>query len=124
LDWTYSPYLAAFFAYRNISNQAAAKADPNARVRISVFDQQEWKTDWQQILLLLFPAPHLSIGEFMAIENERMIPQQAASTVTSLDDVESYIKSKETEKAKNTFRQLICSFATADKWSATCGTWG
>ena len=29
-----------------------------------------------------------------------MIPQQAASTVTSLDDVESYIKSKETENEK------------------------
>ena len=31
----------------------------------------------------------------MAIENERMIPQQAASTVTSVDDIESYIKEKE-----------------------------
>lgn len=44
----------------------------------------------------LAPDPHLSIGEFLAIENERMIPQQAASTVTNIDDIESYIKSKET----------------------------
>jgi hypothetical protein len=36
----------------------------------------------------------------MAIENERMIPQQAATTVTSLDDIESYIKSKEEIKNK------------------------
>lgn len=35
------------------------------------------------------------IGEFLAIENERMIPQQAASTVTNVDDIESYIKSKD-----------------------------
>jgi len=100
LDWTYSPYVAAFFAYRKISNEKAAKADPDARVRIFVFDQQEWKTDWQQILLLLFPGPHLSIGEFMSIENERMIPQQAATTVTSLDDIESYIREKEDLKKK------------------------
>lgn len=36
----------------------------------------------------------------MAIENERMIPQQAATTVTSLDDIESYIKQKEELKNK------------------------
>jgi len=101
LDWTYSPYVAAFFAYRRITNDMAAKADPNARVRVFVFDQQEWKTDWQQILLLLFPGLNLSIGEFMAIENERMIPQQAASTVTSVDDIEAYIKHKEETKKKN-----------------------
>jgi hypothetical protein len=100
LDWTFSPFVAAFFAYRGISNDMAAKADPSDRVRVFVFDQEQWKIDWQQILLLLFPGPHLSVGEFMAIENERMIPQQAASTVTSLDDIESYIKSKETEAKK------------------------
>jgi len=78
----------------------AAKADPDAMVRVFVFDQSEWRTDWQQFLLLLFPGLHLSIGEFMAIENERMIPQQAASTVTSVDDIESYIKEKEELKKK------------------------
>ena len=54
----------------------------------------------QQILFLLFPGPNLSVGEFLAIENERMIPQQGASTVTSMDDIESYIKSKETATKK------------------------
>jgi hypothetical protein len=100
LDWTYSPYVAAFFAYRKISNDIAAKADQGARVRVFVFDQQEWKTDWQQILMLLFPGPQFSIGEFMSIENERMIPQQGATTVTSLDDIESYIREKEEIKNK------------------------
>jgi len=106
LDWTYSPYVAAFFAYRNISNEMAAKADPDARVRVFVFDQREWKIDWQQILLLLFPGPHLSIGEFMSIENERMIPQQAATTVTSVDDIESYIREKE-KLSKKTYLSAI-----------------
>jgi len=100
LDWTYSPYVAAFFAYRRISNEEAAKADPNAKVRILVFDQEQWKKDWRQILFLVFPGLHFSIGEFMAIENERMIPQQAASTVTNIDDIESYIRSKETDTKK------------------------
>lgn len=41
LDWTYSPYVAAFFAYRGISNADAGHADANAKVRILVFDQAQ-----------------------------------------------------------------------------------
>jgi hypothetical protein len=95
LDWTYSPYVAAFFAYRGISDEEADKADANAKVRIQVFDQAQWKTDWSQGNLLVYPGLHLSIGEFLSIENERMIPQQAASTMTNIDDIESYIRNKE-----------------------------
>jgi hypothetical protein len=100
LDWTYSPYVAAFFAYRGISNEEAANADPSKKVRIHVFDQAQWKTDWRQLYMVLATAPHVSIGEYMAIENERLIPQQSASTVTNLDDIESYIKGKESTNGK------------------------
>lgn len=95
LDWTYSPYVAAFFAYRGISNKDASEATATDKVRIHVFDQAQWKSDWRQLQQLLLAGPHLSIGEFLAIENERMIPQQAASTVTNIDDIEGYIKFKE-----------------------------
>src|SRR5258706_9666672 len=95
LDWTYSPYVAAFFAYRGVSKEEAGKAQPNDKVRIHVFDQARWREGWNQILLVVAPDLHLSIGEFLAIENERMIPQQGASTVTNIDDIESYITSKE-----------------------------
>jgi hypothetical protein len=54
----------------------------------------------------LYPAPHFSAGEFLAIENERMIPQQGASTITSVDDIEAYIRSKEVE-AKKTYLWAI-----------------
>jgi hypothetical protein len=100
LDWTYSPYVAAFFAYRGISNEDAADAGPNEKVRIHIFDQAQWKTDWRQLYMVLAASPHVSIGEYMAIENERLIPQQAASTVTNLDDIESYIKAKESTNRK------------------------
>jgi len=100
LDWTYSPYVAAFFAYRRISNEKAAKAGPKDKVRVLVFDQARWRRDWNQLAVLIRPGLHVSIGEFIAVENERMIPQQAASTITNADDMESYIKSKETEEKK------------------------
>lgn len=100
LDWTYSPYIAAFFAYREISNYRAAKALDNDKVRIFVFDQREWRNDFIQIPLIVAPHLHLSVLEFLAIDNERMIPQQSVSTVTNIDDIEDYIKHKEVEKHK------------------------
>jgi hypothetical protein len=100
LDWTYSPYVAAFFAYRGISNEQAAKAGASKTVRIHIFDQQQWKTDLQTIFLLVSPTLHVSIAEFMPIENDRMIPQQSASTVTNIDDIETYIRSRETDAKK------------------------
>ena len=36
--------------------------------------------------------------EFLAIDNERQIPQQAVTTITNIDDIEGYIKSQETNK--------------------------
>jgi hypothetical protein len=101
LDWTYSPYVAAFFAYRDITNKDAAKASPAGKVRILVFDQAQWRKDFVQLLQLNIPFSfHVSICEFIAIENERMIPQQAASMITNADDIEAYIQSKESATKK------------------------
>jgi hypothetical protein len=99
LDWTYSPYVAAFFAYRYAPRKRNGQAASGRKVRIHILDLK-WKHDYQQWLYLLFPAPQISIAEFISIENERMIPQQAASTLSSVDDIEGYIKSKESEKTK------------------------
>jgi hypothetical protein len=95
LDWTYSPYVAAFFAYRGLSNGGDLPPRINDRVRILAFDQESWKKDFTQLHQLLSAGPHVSVEEFLAVENERMIPQQAATTITNVDDIESYIKSLE-----------------------------
>jgi len=105
LDWTYSPYVAAFFAFRGITSKQAASANPDDVVRILVFDHALWRSDFNQLLVLAPATPHFSVAEFIAIENERMIPQQAASTVTNLDDIESYIRSK--ESTDKTYLQAI-----------------
>ena len=105
LDWTYSPYVAAFFAYRGISNADADKAKATDKVRVLVFDQAQWREDLVQLLIIAPAALHVSIGEFSAIENERMIPQQGASLVTNVDDIETYIRSK--ESANKTYLSAI-----------------
>ncbi|MBS1191264.1 MAG: hypothetical protein H6R10_3056 [Rhodocyclaceae bacterium] len=94
LDWSYSPYVAAFFAFRGITKEEAENAPPNKKVRIYAFDQEQWKQNFSQSQLVHTPFPHLSIGEYLAIENERMIPQQAVTTITNIDDIESYLISR------------------------------
>jgi FRG domain len=101
LDWTHSPYVAAFFAYYRIKKEDAASAGDKDVVRIHKFDQEQWKLDFTQFPLLELPSLHFSIIEFIAIENDRMVPQQAASTVTNIDDVEFYMKTVESTKKKN-----------------------
>jgi hypothetical protein len=100
LDWTYSPYVAAFFAFRNVS-----KTKKNDVVRVYIFDQERWRGDWNQVTMLNVPFLHLSIIEFLAIDNERLIPQQSATTVTNVDDMEAYIRDKENQKS--------CAYITA-----------
>jgi hypothetical protein len=45
LDWTYSPYVAAFFAYRGISNEEADNAPATSKVRVLVLDQRQCLMD-------------------------------------------------------------------------------
>ena len=100
LDWTYSPYVAAFFAYRDLSKPDASRAGSSQKVRIFVLDER-WKTKVNQVLILERAFPHLSIAEFIAIENERMIPQQSVSTTTNVDDIETYIREMETKNGQS-----------------------
>jgi hypothetical protein len=43
-----------------------------------------------QLNVLIRPGLHVSIREFVAVENERMIPQQAASMITNTDDISNH----------------------------------
>lgn len=96
LDWTYSPFVAAFFAYR----RRQASAAPSDKVRIYIFDRETWMRDFSQLEAVNFAHLHFSVLDALAIENPRAIPQQAISTLTNVDDIESYVIQRELEKKK------------------------
>ncbi|TBF68276.1 FRG domain-containing protein (plasmid) [Rhizobium leguminosarum] len=86
LDWTHSPYVAAYFAFR-----AQRASDTGGNVRIFMFDAQNWKSDYPQLQAVVNVQPHFSLLEPFALENTRALPQQALSAVTTVDDVEGYL---------------------------------
>lgn len=104
LDWTFSPFVAAFFAYHRLKN-SEARAATDEKVRVFIFDQKAWREAFQQIPKLTWCPPHFSIMEFIAIDNERLTPQQSISSVTNVDDIETYIRSM--ESADRQFLRIV-----------------
>lgn len=88
LDWTKSPYVAAFFAFRDWPiNETGGKF-----ARIYIFDSKKWHSKFPPVLNLDPPHPHISVTEFIAIENPRLVPQQSVTTATNINDIESFIQ--------------------------------
>jgi len=106
LDWTRSAFVGAYFAYRKLRNSDAMRALPDQKVRIYVFDREQWAGELLQINRLAPALPHLSLLDALEIENARIISQQALSTITNIDDVETYIRFVEHSRAKS-YLQVI-----------------
>lgn len=95
LDWSYSPYVAAFFAFRNVPMHF----EDEGYVRIYIFNNEAWQQRYPQVQNINPPFPHLSVMDFIAINNPRLVPQQSVTTVTNIDDIEDYLLEKETESS-------------------------
>lgn len=92
LDWSFSPFVAAFFALRPHWRAPSANGK---YVRIFRFKLDAWLKSIEPILMLATPRNNLSFLEFPTQNNPRVIPQQALSAVTSVDDIENYVQTQE-----------------------------
>lgn len=102
LDWSHSPFVAAFFAFRDRPIGTKGKGT----IRIYLFNNREWQKKYMQIQNLDPCFPHLSVMEFISIDNPRMVPQQAVTTVTNIYDKEEYLIQKEKESGTNFLRAI------------------
>jgi hypothetical protein len=98
LDWTWSPYVVAFFAFRNI--RMNAQFGKTKKVRIFKLDFVEWNK-LPRLKVYVRAWPNVSIFNALAFGNQRAVPQLYISTMTNVDDIESHIKRIENIKMKS-----------------------
>lgn len=91
LDWSYSPYKAAYYAFSTIED-----SNPSSDyAAIYVFDYLKWIKKYKQVYNFLDENPHVSVLQAMSKGNHRQIYQQGTYIFTNLDDIEEHIISHE-----------------------------
>ncbi len=103
LDWTHSPFISAFFAYRNLRKENRSE---DGFVRIFVLDRREWQRDVMPLSVLSPAPPHFSFLSPLSINNPRLVPQQAISSVTNVDDIEALISHASLRNRKTYLRVI------------------
>jgi hypothetical protein len=86
LDWTKSPYVALFFAFKDVK-----KDDKDGFVRIFRFDSHNWRSKNRPLFNLFDPHPSLTIEELPVIDNERAKAQQSVHMISNVDDIETLV---------------------------------
>lgn len=89
LDWTYSTYIAAYFAFSDVNDQNPA----SDYISIFVFDYYKWSNQLPQISDYNYKEPHVSILRPKILGNKRQHVQQASTyTWTNVADIGKHIR--------------------------------
>lgn len=74
-------------------SRLAKNYNGKGNLRIDIFNDKKWK--FPPISSIDPPFSHFSVTDFIALDNPRIIPQQALTTVTNVENIEVYLLEKE-----------------------------
>jgi FRG domain len=90
LDWTESPYIAAFFAFADVDPE-----ETRGNVRLFAFQAGRWLERVPNVPHIVSVGPYLNVHTFTPIENTRALPQQSVVLATNLAELEPWIREME-----------------------------
>lgn len=96
LDWTFSPYIAAYFAYESLNHFAPQ----SEYVAIYSFNARKWTNSFKQIYDFADFTPHVSVLRPRMIGNHKLSLQQGCFTWTNVPDLEEHIRLNERDGQK------------------------
>lgn len=94
LDWTSSPYIAAFFAFSDAIESAETRPE-DTHVRIYGLTRDFVNKNSPPIVTLPFFSPYISSLSILPRNNPRLYAQQGQFLATNMADVEHYLCSLE-----------------------------
>lgn len=97
LDWSESPYVAAFFAFDCLTDRQTwlAKKD-RPPVRVFTFDRPRWdQFDRPRARTLRDPCPDFQFTHPSAHNNPRYYPQQSVAAFSTVEDIEGFVAAHE-----------------------------
>lgn len=109
LDWTKSPYVAAFFAFENKS-----QLKEDARISIFIFDEKKWAEKAGRFVQIRTPHNVVKTIELPGFNNPRVLPQQAITMYSNMSDIEQIIQSNENAKG-DYLKRITISVSDAKK---------
>lgn len=90
LDWTASPFVAAFFAFSTVPKTAVAE---DHHIRLYVFDTEQWPFGY--VSSIADTQPCFARLDLRARHNSRVLPQQSVHMFSNIVDIEGFIESSE-----------------------------
>lgn len=111
LDWTASPYVAAFFAFADALENMSNRKD-HTHVRIYGLSREVSVS--QSSISLTYPYPHASYLDITPRKNPRLLAQQGRFLVTNIVDLEGHFRSYE----KATGRKVITAVDVPIRFAA------
>ncbi|MDP2716290.1 FRG domain-containing protein [Rheinheimera sp.] len=101
LDWSFSPFVAAFFAFKDIEKNTKTEG----YARVFVFDREGWKlTGPHAADSVLDPRPALRILEVLSRDNLRATPQQSIVMFSNMANIENCIQYFEGQSDRKVIR--------------------